>query len=106
MNISYEDYVKTQTNYEYKYFRVSSHELMDILGYDLLFFELYRFVATYRYELDLQIALKQIDGGKLVTIWIDDEFVKTLQSNTNNPCKMLYQIQQVELKKTGYYTHI
>jgi len=95
--LSYDNYVKTHTHCEKKFLGVDSDKLMDILGNDLLFFELYKYVSIFQYIIELRLEFKQIDDVILITVLINDDFVKTIQLNKYEKSSMIYQIQKVEL---------
>ena len=60
MAISYEHYLKSQTDYEAKHFEsVDLDTLIDMFGHELSFIQLYKYIKNEDYSVDLKVAIKK-----------------------------------------------
>jgi hypothetical protein len=99
MAISYESYIKSNINFEEKRCKLSADVVMDLLGHELKFFQLWKYVSSFKQEIDVKIAIKKyenLDNVTIVTIWIDDYFVENIKLEKNNNSKLLYEIKKLE----------
>ena len=94
--LSFDEYLKEGSYYEEKHFTVDSNKLMDILG-DVLLFGYYKCVERkHEYVIELSLIFEQIDDVILITVLINDDFVKKIQLNKYEKSRMIYHILKYE----------
>lgn len=100
MAISYEQYLKSQSNFETKHFKiVCSDTLIDMFGHELSFNQLYKYIKDGECCVDLKVAIKKYDHLNdltNVTVWINDDFVGDIRLKKNDNPIMFAHFQQLD----------